>query len=146
MAKRYGRSQRRQHREEIQSLRDKLAAEHFEHQVKVGSLRTSYRMALETAQRDALDAYLRAHPMLDDLLKDMTKRIADMLGSELMAHAKAIMDSGLQHARTAQMLELSARNVGSGDIAIRVKTSELRYTIEGHIGVMDYNAIPRKIL
>jgi hypothetical protein len=152
MTKRYGRNQKRHHREQIAELQRRAEQERMMHEDRMRQLKSSHAKDLTKAREDALTAYLNSHPQLDIILERMSEKIGGLLGPELMKHAQAIMDSARRNERGGDILRVSVRDVHpsqlgpsfdtglAGFTIIRMQTPVMRYDlIRGEIMSCDFN-------
>mgnify|MGYP006883222150 CR=1 FL=1 len=85
MAKRYGRNQRRRHRDEIMKLKAEKAAADL--------LLSRANYALKEAREIAFDEFLKQSGLLDLSLRKISERLGDTLGKELYPIALQILNS-----------------------------------------------------
>jgi hypothetical protein len=92
MTKRYGRNQKRRHREQIAELqRDLTAAIHRAEAMAAGKRFAERRLA--DARRDALEQFMREHPYIEEEFRLMLVKLHEAYGPQLVDAAKKIMAS-----------------------------------------------------
>lgn len=121
MTKRYGRNQRRKHREQI--------AEMEKHVARVEAQNLTLRHNQGRAVEEAFDMLMRDTGRIDAITERLTVELARKFGDELMPVVKQIVDSG-RHVQRRMPIAFDARvpyDQTSDVLHIRGVIPELNY-------------------
>lgn len=123
MARRYGRNQRRAHREDLA----KAIEANKVLQDSIDAIRQDYARKLKTLQADALDRFLKEKP-LEKYLQLLIEQLARDMTPEVKTFVDQVMRSCYRHDKFDRPLEFRARQIAYRDkpeVAIEVTTPEL---------------------
>jgi hypothetical protein len=84
MGKRYGRNQKRKHRNEIADLKSRLDSEIF--------MRRCAEAKSQTARQDALDRFMKDSGLMREAVNRIAYELGRAVGKELEPYAKKLLD------------------------------------------------------
>jgi hypothetical protein len=124
MTNRYGRNQRRRHREEIALLTKRVR-----HAEQMESIMRSRAI---TVKQDALDLLMAKYGLIKEAVGMISSKIGDLLGKELAPHA-------------SKLLEAHTRETGKPliDFSMEDSFTQNCQVLRGSIKPIDYNIVIR---
>lgn len=130
MSKRYGRNQKRAHRERIAELEAQLETRQGELDAARGAVWHA-RRALGTARSDALMEYAKEHGLVEHAIRQIGHELGRALGAELKPHAERVLAADRDRKPISLALYADVAMDGNHEVSV----------IRGEIPAIHYNVM-----